>query len=198
MLCKLHCNLFSQRKFGPPCGATPEKASPSWRKMKLVRVNSPELETLYKMMQAANSLKSLTFTKDDFIWKKKEMLRRLNVDDLPQTGLHVKVVYLIPSGNVIMTIPWDDQNRTPEKTLTSFPGFSLTRPTERERDPGKRWSRGSRTKLFLREESFVSHFLSGLFATFTQWSQQQDKFANPTTTITNYSLILARNFSVNL
>ena len=29
--------------------------------------------------------------------------------------------------------------------------------SERERDPGKRWSRGSRTKLFLREESFVSH-----------------------------------------
>ena len=26
---------------------------------------------------------------------------------------------------------------------------------ERERDPGKRWSRGSRTKLFLREESWV-------------------------------------------
>ena len=57
-------------------------------------VNSPELETLYGMMQATNSLKSLTFTKDDFIWKKKEMLRRLNVDDLPQTGLQVKVVYL--------------------------------------------------------------------------------------------------------
>ena len=29
--------------------------------------------------------------------------------------------------------------------------------SERERDPGKRWSRGSRTKLILREESFVSH-----------------------------------------
>ena len=29
---------------------------------------------------------------------------------------------------------------------------------ERERDPGRRWSRGFRTKLFLREESFVSHF----------------------------------------
>ena len=53
--------------------------------------------------------------------------------------------------------------------------------SERERDPGKRWSRGSRTKLFLREESFVSHFLSGLFTTFTQGSQQQDRFANPTT-----------------
>ena len=56
--------------------------------------------------------------------------------------------------------------------------------SERDRDPGKRWSRGSRPKLILREESFVSHFLSGLFATFTQWSQQQDRFANPTTTIT--------------
>ena len=30
--------------------------------------------------------------------------------------------------------------------------------SERERDPGKRRSRGSRTKLILREESFVSHF----------------------------------------
>ena len=28
---------------------------------------------------------------------------------------------------------------------------------EIERDPGKRWSSGSRTKLILREESFVSH-----------------------------------------
>ena len=47
--------------------ATPEKAIPSWSKMKLARVNSPELETLYGMMQATNSLKSQTFTKDDFI-----------------------------------------------------------------------------------------------------------------------------------
>ena len=48
----------------------------------------------------------------------------------------------------------------PKPTSTSFPGFSPTRPTERarERDPGKRWSCGSRAKLFLREESFVSHF----------------------------------------
>ena len=52
--------------------ATPEKAIPSWSKMKLVRVNSPELETLYGMMQATNSLKSQTFTKDDFIRKKRK------------------------------------------------------------------------------------------------------------------------------
>ena len=60
----------------------------------------------------------------------------------------------------------------------------LSYPPYGARDPGKRWSRGSRPKLIPREESFVSHFFgSGLFATFTQWSQQQDRFANPTTTI---------------
>ena len=72
---------------------------------------------------------------------------------------------------------------------TSFPGFSPTRPTERERmrDPGKRWSRGSRTKLFLREESFVSHFLSGLFATF---------FANSGRHVTSVFQGLSRSPSV--
>ena len=35
---------------------------------------------------------------------------------------------------------------------------------ERERDPGKRWSRGSRPKLILREESFVSHFLCPVYS----------------------------------
>ena len=50
--------------------------------------------------------------------------------------------------------------------------------SEREREPGKRWSRGFRTKLFLREESFVSHFFCHVY------SQQQDRFANPSTTIT--------------
>ena len=45
--------------------------------------------------------------------------------------------------------------------ITSFPGFSPIRhygARERERDPGWVWSRGSRTKLILREESFVSQF----------------------------------------
>ena len=36
--------------------------------------------------------------------------------------------------------------------------------SERERDPGKRWSRGFRTKLFLREESFVSHFFCHVYS----------------------------------
>ena len=66
----------------------------------------------------------------------------------------------------ILLICWDiilqsaQKNTSTQTITTSFPGFSPTRPLERERerDPGKRWSRGSRTKLFLREESFVSHF----------------------------------------
>ena len=41
-----------------------------------------------------------------------QMLRRLNVDDLPQTGLQVKVVYVNPSGNVIVRIWQDEQTRT--------------------------------------------------------------------------------------
>ena len=51
-------------------------------------------------------------------------------------------------------------------SATSFPGLPPTRPTERERerDPGKRWSRGSRTKLILREESFVSHFFCPVYS----------------------------------
>ena len=48
-------------------------------------------------------------------------------------------------------------------------GSLLPVPTERarEKDPGWVWSRGSRTKLILREESFVSQFC----VLFTQWSQ---------------------------
>ena len=49
--------------------------------------------------------------------KEEEMLRRLNVDDLPQTGLQVKVVYLNPSGNVIVRISRDDQTKTLVKNL---------------------------------------------------------------------------------
>ena len=45
------------------------------------------------------------------------MLRRLNVDDLPQTGLQVKVVYVNPSGNVVVRIPRDEQTRTLVKNL---------------------------------------------------------------------------------
>ena len=45
------------------------------------------------------------------------MLRRLNVDDLLQTGLQIKVVYQNPPGNVIVRIPGDDQTKTFFKNL---------------------------------------------------------------------------------
>ena len=80
--------------------ATPEKASPSWRKAKQVQVNSPEVETSSHMRQPKKSRKSLAFTGESgsmstLAEKEEEMLRRLNVDVLPQTGLQVKVVYLL-------------------------------------------------------------------------------------------------------
>ena len=50
----------------------------------------------------------------------------------------------------------DDEDKKPRNLVPRV--LSYPPPwSERERDPGKRWSRGSRTKLFLREESFVSH-----------------------------------------
>ena len=82
-----------------------------------MRVNSPEVETSSRMGQPKKSRKSLAFTGESGSMstlpeKEEEMLRRLNVDDLPQTGLQVKVVYLNPSGNVIVRIPGDDPTKT--------------------------------------------------------------------------------------
>ena len=66
--------------------ATPEKASPSWRKSKVV-----------------------------MSWD--EMQSNLNVDDLPQTGLQVKVVYMIPSGTVATRIPRDEPTKILVKNI---------------------------------------------------------------------------------
>lgn len=40
-----------------------------------------------------------------------EMLRKLYVDDLPQTGLQVKVVYRNPTGQVIARIPQEEESK---------------------------------------------------------------------------------------
>ena len=72
------------------------------------------------------------------------------------------------------------------QSATLFPGFSPTRPMKQERErPWKTLVTWLQNKI--NSEGGVlclTSFLSGLFATFTQWSQQQDRFANPTTTIT--------------
>lgn len=81
--------------------ATPEKASPSWRKSKLGGVNSPTAKTL-SPQSAGKSRKSLTFGGGSSpipvssTQKEDVRLTKLNVDDLPQTGLQVKVVYIRP------------------------------------------------------------------------------------------------------
>ena len=92
--------------------ATPEKASPSWRKSKVVRVNSPLAKTL-SPRSAGKSRKFLAFgggissTPLSSTQKESEMLSKLNVDDLPQLGLQVNVVYMIPLGTVTTRVPRD-------------------------------------------------------------------------------------------
>ena len=66
--------------------ATPEKGSPSWRKVKQVQVNSPEIETSSWMRQPKKSRKSLAFTRESssmstLAEKEEEMLKRVNIDD---------------------------------------------------------------------------------------------------------------------
>ena len=79
--------------------ATPEKASPSWRKSKSVRVNSPAAKKPAREASPAKSLKSLAFSGETTsLQRHDEILSRLNVDNLPNDG--VKIVYLNPSGNV--------------------------------------------------------------------------------------------------
>ena len=46
-----------------------------------------------------------------------EMQSNLNVDDLPQTGLQVKVVYIIPSGTVTTRIPRDEPTKILVKNI---------------------------------------------------------------------------------
>jgi len=74
--------------------ATPKKASPSWRKSKVLGVNSPTAKTP-SLHSAGKSRKSLTFSGGILTLsstkKEDEMLSKLNVDDLPQTGLQVKI-----------------------------------------------------------------------------------------------------------
>lgn len=102
--------------------ATPEKASPSWRKSKVVRVNSPTVKSLLPQ-SAGKSRKSLAFGGEissmplSSTQKEDEMLSKLNVDDLPQTGLQVKVVYMIPSGTVTTRVPRDEHTKNLVKNI---------------------------------------------------------------------------------
>lgn len=102
--------------------ATPEKASPSWRKSKLGRVNSPTAKTL-SPQSAGESIKSLAFGGGSspipvsFTQKEDVMLIKLNVDDLPQTGLQIKVVYMPPSGTVTTGVPRDEPTKNLVKNI---------------------------------------------------------------------------------
>ena len=102
--------------------ATPEKASPSWRKSKSVRVNSPAAMKPAREASTAKSRKSLAFSGEiselsTSLQRHDEMLSRLNFDNLPNDG--VKIVYLNPSGNVTVRSPQDSQTKTLIKNIAA-------------------------------------------------------------------------------
>ena len=79
----------------------------------MVRVSSPAKTPL---REVKTSRKYLTFGTESIVSAcasagEDEMLRKLNVDDLPKTGLQVKVVYRIPSGQVIARISRDEESK---------------------------------------------------------------------------------------
>ena len=101
---------------------TPDKASPAWRKSKTVRVNSPAAKSpsIESSTSAkGKSRKSLSFTENHMpstVSKREdEMLHRLNIDDLPNDGM--KIVYMNPSGNVVVRIPRNEQTKAVVKNI---------------------------------------------------------------------------------
>ena len=72
---------------------------------------------MLSLQSAGKSRKSLAFGGGissipvSFSQKEDEMLSKLNLDDLPQTGLQVKVVYVIPSGTVTTRVPCDEPTK---------------------------------------------------------------------------------------
>ena len=78
----------------------------------MVCVYSPASKT--PLREVNTTRKSLAFGTENMVSASAaadEMLRKLNVDDLPQTGLQVKVVYRNPSGQVIARIPRDEESK---------------------------------------------------------------------------------------
>ena len=59
--------------------------------------------------------------------------------------------------------------------VLSYSSLRIERERPWEILVGARWSRGARKKIDSE---------GGVFSMFTQWSQEQDRFANPTTTVT--------------
>ena len=97
---------------------TPDKASPSWRRSKTVRINSPAAKSP-SAQSSMSARKSLSFRENRLqstVSKREdEVLHRLNIDDLPNDGM--KIVYMNPSGNVVVRIPRNEQTKAVVKNL---------------------------------------------------------------------------------
>ncbi len=93
---------------------TPEKTSPAWRCSKTKRVYSPGKSPSV----ATTSRRSLHFEKEDESYASTptvasssiiQQTSALNIDDLPESGLQIKVLVIQPNGDVIVRIPQDEK-----------------------------------------------------------------------------------------
>lgn len=92
---------------------TPEKKSPAWRCSKAKRVYSPgknpPVPTKSKRsLDFAENAETCTST-STVASSTIQQISALNIDDLPESGLQVKVLVVQPNGDVIVRIPQDEK-----------------------------------------------------------------------------------------
>ena len=117
---------------------TPEGKSPI---RKSVRVLSPATKT----NKGKSSRKSLEFVQERLHASEKEnndnIDQYLNIDNLPEGGLQVKVVFKTEPENVLVRIPRDEMTKAP------FSNFSLISPLVKENLPTVHTSKFSLTSF---------------------------------------------------
>lgn len=88
--------------------------------------------------------------------KEDDKLSKLSVDDLPQTGLQVEVLCMIPPGTVTTRIPREEPTKTWSKTLhvktgVKCPMFSFNAKSS----PQKKKRTLQSTRLFLKNSTIT-------------------------------------------
>ena len=96
----------SKRQLSPS-----DTCSPAWRKTKSSRVSSPKTKTSRGSLDLSNAENINPSSKKDVQKKDDELDSHLNVDDLPDEGLQVKIVTRMANGKVIVRIPRDEESK---------------------------------------------------------------------------------------
>lgn len=89
---------------------TPNKSRPAWRKNKAARMCKPPTPKSRKCLNMSENIDPASSKKN--IPRKDDYLEIfLNVDDLPEDGLQVKVVTRMANGQVIVRIPREEETK---------------------------------------------------------------------------------------